>query len=155
MNWKELETKYVEERVAILRHLRKIYGPTVIEEARKAKAEVICQRVKRCLPEPADMERIYQFVFKEFEGVSEVIEYEIVERSPTFMKVKVTKCWWADLYQRLGAEDIGYELVCGMDFDWAPYLNPNLKFTRTKTLMQGDDYCDHTYELPSSPPTKR
>jgi len=41
MNWKELETKYVEERVAILRHISKIYGPRVIKEAREAKAEVI------------------------------------------------------------------------------------------------------------------
>jgi len=26
-------------------------------------------------------------------------------------------------------------------------LNPAIEFTRTKTLMQGDDCCDHAYAL--------
>jgi hypothetical protein len=61
--------------------------------------------------------------------------------------MKVTRCMWANMWRKFGAEDIGYVFQCCWDYGFCQGLNPAIEFTRTKTLMQGDDCCDHTYDL--------
>jgi hypothetical protein len=36
-------------------------------------------------------------------------------------------------------------MVCNMDFAWPRAFDPSFRMERTKTLMQGDDHCNHRY----------
>lgn len=57
----------------------------------------------------------------------------------------VTECLWAKTFRDMNAADLGYVICCQQDFASAKAQNPRIGLKRTKTLMQGDDCCDHIY----------
>jgi ribosomal protein L12E/L44/L45/RPP1/RPP2 len=76
-----------------------------------------------------------------------VLTVAFVEDTPQAVEIKVTECLWAKTFRAAGAGDLGYALVCHPDFASAPAFNPKMKMTRTKTLMQGHDCCNHRWTL--------
>jgi len=56
-----------------------------------------------------------------------------------------TACPLADHYIKLGSADWGYALHCACDASIAEGFSGKIGFSRTKTLMQGHDCCDHFY----------
>jgi hypothetical protein len=69
--------------------------------------------------------------------------YELVEATQSRYTFKVTACLYAELWQKHGRPDIGYQIHCRTDMAWwnRPAWNPNVRFVQPKTLMQGDDCC--------------
>jgi hypothetical protein len=67
------------------------------------------------------------------------------EDTPRKLTLHVTECLWAKVFKEMKATDLGYVLFCHPDFAYAEACHPNIKMRRTKTLMQGNDYCDHTF----------
>jgi hypothetical protein len=57
----------------------------------------------------------------------------------------ITECLWAKVFKDLNATDLGYVLRCSHDFTMARAYHPKLRLKRTKTLMQGDNCCNHIY----------
>lgn len=76
-----------------------------------------------------------------------VITFQLVEDTPQAVEYKITECIWAKTFRDADAGDIGYAAICYGDIASAPAFNPKMKFTRTKTLMQGQPYCNHRYVL--------
>ncbi len=74
-------------------------------------------------------------------------ESQVIEASPNRLLMNITKCRYVDVYKELGMHDFGYLLSCGRDFAMIRGFNPKIKFTRTKTIMEGDDHCDFVFEL--------
>ena len=74
-----------------------------------------------------------------------VLTFEIVEDTLTTFEVKVTECLWAKTFRENGAADIGYALVCHRDYADCQGFNPRITMQRSKTLMQGDKFCDHRW----------
>jgi len=70
-----------------------------------------------------------------------------VENTTQRIRVKVTKCPFADEMKKYGAPDIAHALYCAADQGIAAGVNPKIKYTCTKTLMQGHDCCEHCYEM--------
>ncbi len=76
-----------------------------------------------------------------------VVTYQIVEDTPKAFEVKVTECLWAKTLREAKAADLGYVLSCYGDYAGAQGFNPKMRLVRSKTLMQGDDFCNHRYIL--------
>jgi L-2-amino-thiazoline-4-carboxylic acid hydrolase len=74
-----------------------------------------------------------------------VLTFEIVEDSPQAFEVKVTECLWAKTFQEIGAADIGHLLICHPDYAYCQGFNPKITMRRSRTLMQGDNYCNHRW----------
>lgn len=74
-----------------------------------------------------------------------ILTLEIVEDTPQAVEVKVTECLWAKTFRELGAAEIGYSLICHRDYADCQGFNPRITLTRSKTLMQGDEYCNHRF----------
>lgn len=62
-------------------------------------------------------------------------------------------CPWAEIAKAAEAVEVGYHLFCKADPLMIEGFNQAVRpggrkiiFSRTKTLMQGDDCCDHCYE---------
>jgi hypothetical protein len=74
-----------------------------------------------------------------------VLTREIVEDTPQAFELRVTECLWAKTFREMGAADIGYALLCHTDYADCRGFNPKIRLIRSKTLMQGDDCCDHRF----------
>jgi len=72
--------------------------------------------------------------------------HNIVRETERSIAVKYTWCMWADVFRDAGAADLGYAAFCHGDFALCMAFNPKIRLYRSKTLMQGDDHCDHRYE---------
>jgi hypothetical protein len=83
--------------------------------------------------------------FRSEKAYKNLLRKEIVEDTEKAFELKVTKCIWADSFRGSDAADIGYAWVCWGDYAWAEGFNPKIKMVRDKTLMQGDDLCNHRY----------
>jgi hypothetical protein len=71
---------------------------------------------------------------------------EITEDTGKVFGLRVTECVWAKVFRDAGlGGEIGHAALCNMDYSWPQSFNENLKMERTKTLMRGDDHCNHRY----------
>jgi L-2-amino-thiazoline-4-carboxylic acid hydrolase len=59
----------------------------------------------------------------------------------------VTRCRYAEMYRALGIPELGAVLSCGRDFALGDGFNPDLKLTRTQTIMEGAPCCDFRYRM--------
>ncbi|MBN2086446.1 MAG: L-2-amino-thiazoline-4-carboxylic acid hydrolase [Anaerolineales bacterium] len=58
----------------------------------------------------------------------------------------VTRCPIHELARKTGLPQWLYHLACATDFYTTPAFSPKIGFSRTKTLIQNDEPCNHTYE---------
>lgn len=62
----------------------------------------------------------------------------------------VTRCRYAEMYRELGYADLGRIFSCGRDRSFAQGFNPDIRFSRTQTIMEGAPLCDFRYCLGES-----
>jgi fumarate reductase iron-sulfur subunit len=74
-------------------------------------------------------------------------EWKKLEDSDARQTYHFTRCMWAEAFREFEAQDIGFWVLCNGDALMASSFNPKIKFSRTKTLMMGDDCCNHVYFL--------
>ena len=77
---------------------------------------------------------------------TEGIKFTINEKNGN-IKIHCTYCPAVEEYKKLNALDWGYELYCKTDYYMVKGFNPKINFERTKTLMQGDQCCNHSYSI--------
>ncbi|MHA1907723.1 MAG: L-2-amino-thiazoline-4-carboxylic acid hydrolase [Candidatus Thorarchaeota archaeon] len=70
-----------------------------------------------------------------------------VQREGDMVQIYATKCPMADTYRKLGKEEFGLMFHCSTDPHIVAGFNENMNFEITKTLMAGDDCCDHCYSM--------
>jgi L-2-amino-thiazoline-4-carboxylic acid hydrolase len=74
-----------------------------------------------------------------------VLTYTFAEDTENVLEWKITECVWAKTFREANASDIGYATSCYGDLGSGEALAPKIRFTLTKTLMQGHDCCNHRY----------
>ena len=122
---------------------------------REKTLEIIGKARERYIVEITKKERGLAKSFEDFKAdekaenaspyFSHTITMTYPEETPNKLTLHVTECLWAKVFKEMKATDLGYVLNCQPDFAYAKACHPNIKLKRTKTLMQGDDYCDHTF----------
>ena len=75
--------------------------------------------------------------------------WEIVEKSQAALEIRVSQCLWARTFRAEDAGEIGFATVCYADYAATTAMNPKIKLVRTKTLMQGDECCNHRFVVAS------
>ena len=148
MNWDE-EQNHLTEELEILKKLRERFGEEVIEIASNARLAVH----KRWMEElsknrSGGPSQVFKHsAFSVTSADENLLEYEVLEDSEERFAVKITKCSYAKFYTEEGESEIGYAMHCALDYGEAEAFSSDISLKRTKTLMQGDGYCDHCYEL--------
>ena len=74
-------------------------------------------------------------------------EYEILNRTDELIDFNITRCEYANLYKEIGEADLGYLLICELDYAMAERLGSDIEFKRTQTIMKGASHCDFKYRL--------
>lgn len=80
---------------------------------------------------------------------NDALEIEVLEASPATLSFNVTRCRYAEMYRSMGLGDIGDLLSCNRDGEFCTGYNPNMKLTRSQTIMAGADHCNFRYRLDS------
>ncbi len=80
-------------------------------------------------------------------GEGGVWEMEVLEQTSTTYFFNVHRCPYYEKYRELGLDEFGVQLSCCRDEPFARGFNPRLKLMRSKTIMEGADYCDFRYFL--------
>ncbi|MEW6688708.1 MAG: L-2-amino-thiazoline-4-carboxylic acid hydrolase [Pseudomonadota bacterium] len=78
-------------------------------------------------------------------AAGEALEYQVLRQTPDAFEINVTRCRYAEFYKALGAPELGFLLTCSADFTLADGYGPDVKLTRTQTIMQGAGHCDFRY----------
>lgn len=72
---------------------------------------------------------------------------DIVEHDSERFGFNVTRCRFLEMYEELGARDLGFLLSCNRDFAFFAGLAPEMALERTETRMEGASYCDFRYRV--------
>jgi L-2-amino-thiazoline-4-carboxylic acid hydrolase len=75
----------------------------------------------------------------------DALDYRVIEQSQDTFEIDVTGCRYAEFYKELGEPELGFLLICSADFPTAEGFGPDIKFSRTQTIMQGASHCDFRY----------
>jgi len=75
----------------------------------------------------------------------DAIDYDVRAQSQDTYEIDVTGCRYAQFYKELGEPELGFLLVCSMDLPFAEGFGPDMKLTRTQTIMQGASQCNFRY----------
>jgi L-2-amino-thiazoline-4-carboxylic acid hydrolase len=67
------------------------------------------------------------------------------ERTGETLAFDVTRCRYAEMYRALGIPELGAVLSCNRDAALIEGFNPDVRLTRTQTIMGGASHCDFRY----------
>ena len=73
------------------------------------------------------------------------LDYSVRAQSEDTFEIDVTGCRYAQFYKELGEPELGFLVVCSMDFPFAEGFDTNIRLTRTQTVVQGGSHCDFRY----------
>ena len=85
-------------------------------------------------------------IVEEVWAKDDTMEIKNLRLGPTCLQFDVTRCGYAEMYERLGIKELGSILSCCRDFAFMDGFNPEIQLVRTKTIMEGDDICDFCYK---------
>ena len=75
------------------------------------------------------------------------LERDVLEKTESRYDYNIVSCKYANMYRELGLEELGFIFSCGRDGKMFGGFNPNIRFERTQTIMQGAEHCDFRLSL--------
>lgn len=85
----------------------------------------------------------------------DALQLASVEVGEERLSFDVTRCRYAEMYRAMGIPELGAILSCNRDAALIEGFNPDVRFSRTQTLMEGADHCDFRYQLVRRPALDR
>ncbi len=77
----------------------------------------------------------------------DALRTEVLESTPTSYDFNVVRCRYSEMYRAMGLAELGAILSCNRDGAFCEGYHPDLKLTRTQTLMGGAPHCDFRYRM--------
>jgi hypothetical protein len=151
LTYEEYFHRRFDSQVKLARELERVLGrKKAFEILGKASEKSAVESIKKEIAEKGQTKNFEEFkteMKKSDRGPfwTHTLTVEYLEETPTKFATRVTECLWAKTFKELKATDIGYVLSCRPDFAMARAQHPKLRLKRTKTLMQGDNCCNHTW----------
>ena len=145
----------MRQRLAAVREQVAQGGPAVLEAIDRSNQESIVPEWKAIAEKQAtvSIETFVDVLWNQM-CAPDGLEFEFSqEATGEKTQMHCTYCPWVEVAKAAGSTEVGYWLFCKTD----PYMiegfnqasgpeGRKIKFSRSKTLMQGDAYCDHCYE---------
>jgi hypothetical protein len=129
----------MEYAVPLIKDLKEVLGEETVlgalEEASKLRLERTQMQGKTDFSQMNEMVAVYA------EGGA--LKYDVIASSADHFDVDIHACRYAEMMEQLGGRDFGHLLICGGDYIAAKQMGMDL--SRTKTRMQGADFCDFRY----------
>lgn len=142
--YKKLKRNEIRMLVDITRKLQQKYGPQVADDIAEVLTEKVHEKWNSMHKDDASLHKLYELMWEKRDGI---IEKDVEVKNDDELRLKVRKCFYADEYKKLGAEDLGYKYSCMCEYPAVDVFNPRISFRRHKTIMQSNEYCDHCYRI--------
>jgi predicted hydrocarbon binding protein len=75
----------------------------------------------------------------------QALETDVLDQSEDRFDYNITYCAYAEMYKKIGLKELGFILSCNRDLAFIEGFAPDIELKRTKTLMEGADFCDFRY----------
>jgi len=143
------QTRHIWEMVdcgmaKVLKMMKSFYGEEAYHVYVKANSERILKQWRKKAEDVGD-NSIESLIKHLWEGLpTQGYEYTM-EKTESGYQMRCTKCPAFEAAKRHGITEQMYYMCCANDQYVAEGFNSNIGFTMTKTLMQGDDCCNHFY----------
>lgn len=121
---------------------REIIASVILEQAQNAGAQSAANGT------PNDIEGLCSLITGWQAGSA--LELTIINRNENHLDFDVTRCRFAEMYHRLGLQELGPILSCQRDAAFAHSFNRSLELHRTQTIMEGASHCDFRFNLNES-----
>ena len=82
-----------------------------------------------------------------FWTMDDALKIDVIEQTENVFSFNVTRCRYAELYEKLGIRELGMALSCARDYALIEGFNPEVSLKRTRTIMEGESHCDFRYCL--------
>lgn len=82
-----------------------------------------------------------------FWTMDDALGIDVIEQTEEVFSFNVTRCRYAELYEKLGIRELGTALSCARDYALIEGFNPDVSLKRTQTIMEGAHHCDFRYCL--------
>ncbi|MBX7110877.1 MAG: L-2-amino-thiazoline-4-carboxylic acid hydrolase [Dehalococcoidia bacterium] len=144
-----LQRRGIEAEV-LIPFIRRLEAELGLERAHELARETIAEIAReqgRAVAEGlgrSDLEGFHQ-VRDTWSGAGGDLTIETLREDGERLDFNVTRCRFAEMYERLGARDLGFLLSCGRDFTLSEGYSTDLALERTQTIMQGASFCDFRY----------
>ena len=132
--------------VAVVRAVEERYGEEGKTAVKKAWLDQVFYRPWKKLGESIEANDVQSLAKLLEEQCIITHEWKRIIDEPDKVGYRFTKCEWAKTFKELGATDIG-KWFCDSDPVFVEAFNPDMRFKRTKTLMDGCEYCDHIFYM--------
>jgi hypothetical protein len=86
-------------------------------------------------------------VVREVWAEDDAMVIDNLEETEHSLNFDVTRCGYAELYERLDMKDLGFCLSCSRDAPFTTGFNPRMRLIRTQTIMEGGPHCDFRFVL--------
>jgi len=129
--------------ISILRFIKEEFGEETIEKIHQYQMKRTVE-LGRELRSSLEDNSLKAFCYRMDQNCAGTHEWEKLRDTETQQAYRFTRCTWAEIFRSLNAEDIGI-WICEGDSPTAAAFNLDIKFKRTKTLMEGDECCDHEF----------
>ena len=135
--------------VPVIRAMQAEFGEAKVNEVVGKAIRDIARAQGEKTRERAKIESMSQLAVVMVDGPGPLSEgsltVEVVQRDETHFGFDVKRCQFMEMYEAMGARDLGFLLSCGRDFAMFEGMAPDVTFERTQTRMQGADFCDFRY----------
>ncbi len=148
-----IQERRFQEKVEILNFLREKLGnqiESLIDEYTKQDAIKQWKKIAQ-KQEKQDIPTLIEILWNQMCGSNgfKFTMTEEKEKENGEYRMNVTHCPFVEVANKIQGNEWGYHLFCMSDFGITEGFNPNIEFSRTKTLMQGDNCCNHCYKMKS------
>ena len=128
----------------MLKFMKEHFGEETYTTFVKAQSEGRRSHFSKLAEEGGDnsIEALIKIIFEP--NREQIAEYTVEEMDSGF-QLNVTDCWPYKIAKRHGIMEQLFLTCCSCEQFFVEGFNPNIGLKRTKTLMQGDDCCDHFF----------
>ncbi len=113
----------------------------VIEQLAREAGRQMCER--RGSNRLSNLARIVREVWSQ----GGALEIQFLSETEDQLFFNVTRCRYAEEYEKLGVREFGFCLSCSRDGAFAAGFNPRIRLTRTQIIMEGASSCDFRFAL--------
>ena len=116
---------------------------TLIGESVRRASIAQAQQFAASEPEGTSLESFIQLF--DLWTAEDALTVEVQHADAERFEFNVVRCRYAEMYREMGLGDIGHLLSCQRDGTFCEGYDPDIRFERTQTLMQGASHCDFRY----------